>query len=427
MLRRIARSRGAAFVVGRTRLSWCDAGIKGAACMAEVDFSNPVFQEMLESRAILDFLRTLSLAWSDLDRDLADPEWTAFRALAKKGAVEGVLRFTRVYGDPPQTVVECFRLRGDPTLVDTSDPIPAGAAVDVHLARARLTGRGKRWADYLAAESRQDPVQTRGAVLTLLWNAPAVVGSMTRTPPLPEALTPELGMPTAAGVQAAETSAPAIAGEPTRTAERETCSEPEYRFAYESGGHWLVRYEGRKVGLFSNNLGFRYIYELIFQQERPISAVTLRDHCRVGGPGRPLVTVADIAEDREDALATLGRELGGGEMADKETLAEVLQQMKDWEAEREACTNPMRAAEISESIAKAQKYLNQAKDPTGRLRPMPSDYRKNAADSVRAAIQAAIRKIKKCDTPCGLHFRRNIRCGTSPSYAPNPPVQWDIS
>jgi hypothetical protein len=398
--------------------------------MAEVDFSNPVFQEMLESRAILDFLRTLSLAWSDLDRDLADPEWTAFRALAKKGAVEGVLRFTRVYGDPPQTVVEYFRLRGDPTLVDTSDPIPAGAAVDVHLARARLTGRGKRWADYLAAESRQDPVQTRGAVLTLLWNAPAVVGSMTRTPPLPEALTPELGMPTAAGVQTAETSAPAIAGEPTRTAERETCSEPDYRFVHEPGGHWLVHYEGRMVGRFPNDLGFRYIYELIRQQERSISAVMLRDHCRPGGPDRPLVTlddIDDIAEDGEDALAALGPELGGGEMADKETLAEVLQQMKDWEAEREACTNPMRAAEISESIAKVQKCLNQAKDPTGSLRPMPSDYRKNAADSVRAAIQAAIRKIKKYDKPCGLHFHRNIRCGTSPSYVPNPLVRWELS
>ena len=220
--------------------------------------------------------------------------------------------------------------------------------------------------------------------------------------------------------------APAV-GKPEVATVPEDAPALGYRFAYEPGGHWLVQYEGRKVGLFPDALGFRYIYELIRQQERPVSAVMLRDHCRVGGPGRPLVTVEDIAEDGDDAVDALGRELGGGEMADKETLAEVLQQMKDWEAEREACTNPMRAAEISESIAKAQKYLNQAKDPTGRLRPMPSDYRKNAADSVRAAIQAAIRKIKKCDTPCGLHFRRNIRCGTSPSYAPNPPVQWELS
>lgn len=233
MLRCIARSRGAAFVVGRARFSWCDGGVKGAACMTEVDFSNPVFQEMPESRAILDFLRTLSLVWSDIDRDLTDPEWTAFRELAKKGAVEGVLRFTLVYGDPPQTVAEYFCVQGDHTSVEAGDPIPAGAAVDVRLVRARLTGSGKRWADYLASESRGDAVRTRGAVLTLLWNAATAQGSMTKVPPPSGATVLKLDAPARSespGAAVAETVPPE--GPPEKSDEKDEKS-PRARWPLE--------------------------------------------------------------------------------------------------------------------------------------------------------------------------------------------------
>ena len=214
--------------------------------------------------------------------------------------------------------------------------------------------------------------------------------------------------------------APAV-GKPEAATVPEGAPALGYRFAYEPGGHWLVQYEGRKVGLFPNDLGFRYIHELIRQQERPVSALVLRDHYRLATSDRPLATGEEAAEDE------LYRVLSDGKMADKRTLAQVLRLIEELEAERKACTDPEDAAQKSETIAKAKQYLNQVTDPTGKLRPMPGDPLKNAADSVRAAINAAIQKIKKSDKSCGLHFHMNIRRGASSSYTPNPPVQWDIS
>jgi hypothetical protein len=155
---------------------------EGTDTMADVHMMDPLFQNMPESLAILNLLRKLSLKWSDFAHELTEPEWTAFKTLARKGAVEGILRFTLVCEDPARTVVEYHHIRGDYATVEDGDPIPAGTAVDLHLTRARLTGRGKRWADYLAAESRQDPVGVRGAVLSLVLDASVVPGSATKVP-----------------------------------------------------------------------------------------------------------------------------------------------------------------------------------------------------------------------------------------------------
>lgn len=194
-----------------------------------------------------------------------------------------------------------------------------------------------------------------------------------------------------------------------------------YGFKYEPGGHWVIHYEGRRVGVFADKLGFRYIHALLHRQGENVSAVTLRDGCR-RIPG-DVPTVADF----EAAEAELGRQLGGGEMADKKTVARVLQQQRDLEAEHESCTNPERAAEIGEQLAALKQYLKQVTDGHGRLRPMPGNPRKKAADAVRSAIQKAVRKIKECDRPCGLHLQRNISCGANPKYAPSVPVDWQLS
>ncbi len=192
-------------------------------------------------------------------------------------------------------------------------------------------------------------------------------------------------------------------------------------FKYEPGGHWVIHYEGRRVGVFADELGFRYIHALLHRQGKNVSAVTLRDDCRRIPGDVPTVTDFEAAEEK------LGRQLGGGEMADKKTVARVLQQQRELKAERESCTNPERAVEIGEQLAALKQYLKQVTDGHGRLRPMPGDPRKKAADAVRSAIQKAVRKIKECDRPCGLHLQRNISCGANPKYAPSPPVDWQLS
>ena len=199
------------------------------------------------------------------------------------------------------------------------------------------------------------------------------------------------------------------------------CPSEHYRFALEPGGHWLIYYEGRKVGLFDDDLGFRYIHALLRQQGRNVSAITLRDDCRRKPGDRATSPDFDAAEEE------LGRQMGGGEMTDKKTVARLLQQQRDLEAERESCTNPERAAEIGEQLATIRQYLKQVTDGRGHIRPMPGDPRKKAADAVRSAIQKAIRKIKECDRPCGLHLQRNISCGANPKYAPSPAVDWQLS
>jgi len=193
------------------------------------------------------------------------------------------------------------------------------------------------------------------------------------------------------------------------------------RFTFEPGGHWVVCYEGRKVGLFDDDLGFRYIHALLCQQGKNVSATTLRKDGRRMPGDVPRVADAEAAEEE------LGRQLGGGEMADTKTVARLLQRQRDLEAERESCADPERAGEIAEELAAIRRYLGQVTDGHGRIRPMPGDFRKKAADAVRSAIQKAIRKIKEEDRPCGLHLQRNISCGANPKYAPSPPVDWQLS
>jgi hypothetical protein len=194
-----------------------------------------------------------------------------------------------------------------------------------------------------------------------------------------------------------------------------------YRFIFEPGDHWLIYYEGRKVGSFDNELGFRYIHALLRQQGTNVSAMTLRDDCRRMPGDVPTAPDSNAAEEE------LGRQMGGGELTDKKTIARVLEEQRELEAERESCTNPERAAEIGELLVKIKQYLRQVTDGRGHIRPMPGDPRKKAADAVRSATYKAIRKIKDRDRPCGLHLQRNISYGANPKYAPSPAVDWQLS
>jgi hypothetical protein len=194
-----------------------------------------------------------------------------------------------------------------------------------------------------------------------------------------------------------------------------------YSFTLEPGGHWLIYYEGRKVGSFDNDLGFRYIYALLRRRGENVSAITLREDCRRIPGDKPTSPDFDAAEEE------LGRQMGGGEMTDRKTVAQLLQNQSDLEAERESCTNPERAAEIGEHLAAIKQYLREVTDSRGHIRPTPGDPRKKAADAVRSAIDKAIRKIKDEDSPCARHFRENISFGANPKYDPNPPVDWQFS
>jgi hypothetical protein len=156
----------------------------------EPNWLDPAWQVIPESKAILDLLRRLTPNFAPLRDELTDSEWTAFRALAQKGAAEGILRLSFTSRDGPPTV-ECYRVRGDYVgAMPRGRTIRNDRPIDLRLMAARLTGTGESWASYLRAESTS-PEKSRGVVLSLVWDGATVPGyvEMTEPPAIPPAQT----------------------------------------------------------------------------------------------------------------------------------------------------------------------------------------------------------------------------------------------
>ncbi len=150
---------------------------------SKINFMEPWFQNAAVSRAILALLRKLSNKFQELPEETTDMDWTAFRALAKAGAAEGIIRSTCTYENADGPCTEYFLVRGDYPDAMPSEPILTTKPYESVLVQARLTTRGIQWAEYLAAEKTQPLEKVRGFVLKLLWDAKAVSGSARKVPP----------------------------------------------------------------------------------------------------------------------------------------------------------------------------------------------------------------------------------------------------
>jgi len=148
----------------------------------DVDLMKLEFQEMPSSRAILAMLRRLSERFQDMAGETTDVAWTAFRALAKAGAAEGIVRTTCTYADAEGPCTEYFRVRGDYPSAMPDRPVLRSEPFESALVRARLTTVGVRWAEYLREEQAESPQRVRGFVLQLLQDAAKQPGSAQRVP-----------------------------------------------------------------------------------------------------------------------------------------------------------------------------------------------------------------------------------------------------
>lgn len=148
----------------------------------EIDFMHPWFQEAAVSRAILDMLRKLTDRFQPMPQETTDMDWTAFRALAKAGAADGIIRSTCTYADSNGPCTEYFHVRGDYPKAMSKRPFLKSEPVEIVLIRARLTATGVQWAEYLDAENTSSPDKVRGFVLQLLWQAEAAPGHAQRVP-----------------------------------------------------------------------------------------------------------------------------------------------------------------------------------------------------------------------------------------------------
>lgn len=150
---------------------------------AEIDLMDPWFQNSASCRAILDMLRTLTEKFQDFPEETTDLAWTAFRALAKAGAVEGIIRSMCTYAEADAPCTEYFWVRGDYLTAMPSRPVLTTEPIECVLVQARLTTTGIRWAEYLAEEKTKPVEQVQGFVLQLIWNAEAVRGHVTKVNP----------------------------------------------------------------------------------------------------------------------------------------------------------------------------------------------------------------------------------------------------
>ncbi len=147
----------------------------------EPDWSDPGIQQMAESLAMFKWLQDLKLEFTQVDGELTDPQWTAFRALAKVGAAEGIVRQTiQEPGKSPE--VSLHHARGDYVQAASRDPLPEGTAFALDLIKARLTGKGHRWAQSFAQILPHEPVNARAFILALIWRTAPEPSSLRRIP-----------------------------------------------------------------------------------------------------------------------------------------------------------------------------------------------------------------------------------------------------
>ncbi|MBN1942203.1 MAG: hypothetical protein JW849_02810 [Phycisphaerae bacterium] len=115
----------------------------------EIDFFDSHFQEAAENRAILDLLRKLTDKYQVLPDEITGVDWTAFRALASTGAVEGIIRSTCTYADATGPSTEYYEVTGNyPSAMHTKPFLTTEPSEHV-LIQARLTTTGIRFASYL--------------------------------------------------------------------------------------------------------------------------------------------------------------------------------------------------------------------------------------------------------------------------------------
>jgi len=141
-------------------------------------------------------LENVGPQWAELNGEFSDARWTAFRQLAKVGGVEGVIRMRFLFGEGSR-YEEYHLVKGDYANVEDGELFPQDSVQDLRVVKARLTGKGERWAGILSGAS-QHAVQTnedralalraaRALVLSSIWHARARRGAFQRLPhPNPE-------------------------------------------------------------------------------------------------------------------------------------------------------------------------------------------------------------------------------------------------
>ncbi|RMG17750.1 MAG: hypothetical protein D6729_08285 [Deltaproteobacteria bacterium] len=203
--------------------------------------------------------------------------------------------------------------------------------------------------------------------------------------------------------------------------QEQEAAELPYVFRRESNGYWRIRYDGRSVGLFPDELGFRYLYELLRVSTRSVSAASLWTSAH------PTAGSGKVLSASEAAALGLTTDAPAELALDEEGLRNIRSAVDELKAQREVETDPQKAVELSERIERLEAYLEQVTDRSGAPRRLQNKEIKRLADAVRSRIQAAIDKIAKQDQACARHFRQCVETGKKLVYQPVEGVNWTLT
>jgi hypothetical protein len=197
-------------------------------------------------------------------------------------------------------------------------------------------------------------------------------------------------------------------------------------FRREETGVWEIIYKGQRISL-PDLKGLRYVLELLSRPNKPMAAVELS-----AAVHRHFLADETDASESETAerLSQVGSHKGGASwseaIADDRTIQEIKSRIALLDEKTEAAKQALDyegAQILDQERAKLEGYLKSASG-LGRRKRRTGGSPKKAADSVAAAIDYAMEKIRNVHPELSEHLGACIKTGSLCSYEPRSDVRW---
>ena len=190
-------------------------------------------------------------------------------------------------------------------------------------------------------------------------------------------------------------------------------------------GKWVVGFGGMEHQ-FKYLVGLKYIHLLLARNPISVSQFISVVNCRGSDEGAINTKQQDFEKGgRLEGLTTETDTKGTRLTKDAHKLIRVeLPALKRESESLRAAEEYERAAELEEKIEKIEQHLKKA-SYKGLERPYSSQYKRDL-DSVRLAINRAIKSIGTVDPTLAWHLTVSIKFGAQCVYRPEKPVLWNL-
>lgn len=180
------------------------------------------------------------------------------------------------------------------------------------------------------------------------------------------------------------------------------------------GTYWHVVFNGEKA-VVRDRKGFAYISRLLKAPDREVGASLLAS----GGIGE-VASMAEVVEAGLTVGSTFDEVLT---LEDEKYLRTHIDFLR---VKRNKTEEPGRQSDIDLEIEQVESYIAKTRGRGGRPRTFP-DNDERARTSVKRAIDRALAELAVHLPALHEHLRDSIHTGRRVTYAPRPPVHWDIA